>query len=142
MRNILSLILILTLSHCVPVHHGYKFEDNEQINTAKEMANNGSSISEIISYLGSPSFINSPINDTICYISADGKRVAFNRFYNPTYHLLCFTFKENKVVSLIDEKINNLREAKFSNYKFKLNKKDFELKTEQNIKNDNNIQKK
>ncbi len=141
MRNILLFTLILTLSYCVPVHHGYKFEDKEQIDKVKEMVTNDDSISQIISYFGSPSFINSPFNDTICYISADGKRVAFNRFYNPTYHLLCFTFKENKVVDLIDKDINNLKEAKFTKYKMKLNKKDFELSKQEINKNKNNIQK-
>lgn len=142
MKKVLLLILpILTLSYCFPVHHSYKFEDKEQINTAKEMAKNGAIISEIVSYLGSPSFINSPINDTICYISEDGKRVAFVRFYNPTYHLLCFTFKEKKVIDIIDKEMNNLKDTKLTKYKFKINKKDFEL-TEKEINEFKNKSKK
>lgn len=130
-KTLLLIVAIFTLSHCYPIHHSYKFEDKEQINTAKEMAKNDMAINKIVSYLGSPSFINSPMNDTICYISEEGKRIAFVRFYNPTYHLLCFTFKEQKVIDVIDKEINNLKDTKFTKYKFKINKKDFVLTKEE-----------
>ena len=68
----------------------------------QQLVSQKANINQIINKLGSPSFVNSPINDTLCYIDANGKKVAFNRFYRPNYQFLCIIF-ENQIAKEIKQ---------------------------------------
>ena len=80
---------------CTSAHKGYKLEEDTNVNLQR-MVEKRATIQQVISKFGSPTFINSPINDTICYIDADGKKVAFNRFFRPSYQFVCVIFDENQ----------------------------------------------
>ena len=109
------------LTYCSKVHKGYKFETNDAM-TIQQMVSQGANINQIINKFGSPSFVNSPINDTICYIDANGKKVAFNRFYKPTYQFLCIVF-ENQIAKEIKQmSLTNIQTAKMISYDIKFDK--------------------
>ena len=107
-----SIFSCLVLSNCEKVHKGYKFYDNDKEKMEK-MVEDHSTIQEIINEFGSPSFVNSPINDMICYIDAEGKKVAFNRFYSPTYHFMCIVFdEEKKAKELKKQSLTKIKKSK------------------------------
>ena len=87
------IVILMSASSCTPIHRGYKFEDDDAV-TLQQMVEKKANINQIINKFGSPRFINSPINDTLCYIDADGKKVAFNRFFKPNYQFMCVFFNE------------------------------------------------
>ena len=117
MKKILCLFLLIC--GCNNVHHGYKFEENDK-STMQEMVNQHKTIQEIINHFGSPTFINSPINDLICYASVDGRSVPFNRFYKPTYDFVCIKTKNNIAQSLEQKTFNEIKEEKLISYNNKI----------------------
>lgn len=86
------------------------------------MVDKHATMTEILEKFGSPSFVNSPINDTICYVEANGKKIAFNRFYKPTYRYQCIVFENNKAVKLIKNTITKIEKKKMTKYDIKLEK--------------------
>lgn len=106
---------IIVLSSCTNIHHGYKFEKDDDL-TIQKMVENKVTISEIVNKFGSPTFINNPINDTICYIGGDGKRMALSRFYKPTYHYVCIVFENGRAKALQNKTIEKINKEKMVNY--------------------------
>ena len=102
-------------SNCRNVHHGYKFEEGNK-ETVETMVKENKPIQEIINNFGSPTFINSPINDLLCYVSVDGKDVPFNRFYKPQYDFMCIKTENNKAVKLIKKTFDEVKEEKMIKY--------------------------
>ena len=94
-------IVITSITACSSVHKGYKVEEDDKM-IIQQLVSQKANINQIINKLGSPSFVNSPINDTLCYIDANGKKVAFNRFYRPNYQFLCIIF-ENQIAKEIKQ---------------------------------------
>ncbi len=111
---IFAFVLCIT-SGCLPVHRGYKFEEDD-IENIQDAVSKNLTMKEIIEKFGSPSFINSPMNDIICYIDADGKRVSFNRFYRPNYQFVCIKF-ENQIAKEIKQmSITKIQKTKMVKY--------------------------
>ena len=100
---------------CSSVHRGYKFEDGDAL-TMRQMVEQKATIQQIINKFGSPSFINSPVNDTICYVEANGKKVAFNRFYAPTYQFACITFENDVAKDIQIKSISSIKKQKMVKY--------------------------
>ena len=117
MRKILCLFAILC--GCSNVHHGYKFEEGDKT-TMQEMVNQHKTIQEIINHFGSPTFINSPINDLVCYTSVDGKSVPFNRFYKPKYDFACIKIENGIAKSLEQKTFDDIKEEKLISYDNKI----------------------
>ena len=107
--------LCLLISSCSSVHHGYKFEDGDK-ETIKSMVERKSNIQEIINKFGSPTFINSPINDLLCYVSVDGKRIPFNRFYKPKYDFVCVQIENGIAKGMYWKTFDNIKEEKMVKY--------------------------
>ena len=126
-RIYLILFLVNFIVSCKTVHHGYKFENQEQIQSIKSMVNNKYSIEKVINVLGSPTFINSPINDTMCYAGVDIKSVAFNPFFYQKYAIVCISFEENIAKDIIIKEYTDIKEEKFIKYNVSLKKNDFGL---------------
>lgn len=115
MKKVLFLCIGLLFASCSNVHHGYKFEDGDK-DTIKEMVARHSHIQEIINKFGSPTFINSPINDLLCYVSVDGKRVPFNRFYKPKYDFVCVQVENGLAKGMYFKTFDNIKEEKMVKY--------------------------
>ena len=81
------------------------------------MVSQGYTKQQIVNELGSPSFINSPMNDTFCYVGAEGRKVAFNRFYRPKYNLSCITFEGERASKIINKTFDQVKVEKFTKYK-------------------------
>ena len=121
-----GVITVFLLNACSSVHRGYKFEkkDNteeiKEVGVVAEMVKKKNTIQEIFNVLGSPTFINSPINDVVCYASADGTRVAFNRFYRPKYDVLCIHFdqKTRAVKDYFISSFTDIQKEHFTKYKY------------------------
>ena len=124
-RIYLILFLVNFIVSCKTIHHGYKFENQEQIQSIKSMVDNKYSIEKVINVLGSPTFINSPINDMLCYASADGTKVMFNRFYNPKYVIMCISFENGIAKKFEIKKMEQIKKEKFVKYDVKFDKKDY-----------------
>jgi len=82
----------------------------------RQMVAQKATIQQIIDKFGSPSFINSPVNDTICYVEANGKKVAFNRFYAPTYQFACITFENDVAKDIQIKSISSIQKQKMVKY--------------------------
>ena len=122
----ISILFSLLSVGCYPVHHGYKFDTQEDAKeTLQMMVDRNAKIDEIVSKFGSPTFINSPINDMLCYASADGTKVMFNRFYNPKYVIMCISFENGVSKSLEVKKMEQIKKEKFVKYDIKFDKKDY-----------------
>ena len=115
-RNLTVLLLFLGTTACAPVHRGYKMEEQD-IQTMQAMVERSAKIEEIVNRFGSPSFINAPINDNMCYASGDGTRVAFARFARPTYNTVCISFKDGVATGISSKKFNDIDVEKFVSYK-------------------------
>jgi hypothetical protein len=112
----------MSLSSCTPMHRGYKFEDDDAV-TLQQMVDKKANINQIINKFGSPSFINSPINDTLCYIDADGKKVAFNRFFKPNYQFMCVFFNEKQIATELKiMSLTKIKKTKMVEYNTSFNK--------------------
>ncbi|GEM_PF-2852590 len=105
------------ISTCTPVQHGYKIEDDMPTRLQK-MVEEKANINQIIATFGSPSFANSPMNDTICYVEANGKKIAFNRFYKPTYKFLCVVFENQIAKEVSSWTLAKVEKKKMINYSF------------------------
>ena len=122
----ISILFSLFAVGCYPVHHGYKFDNQDEVKeTLQIMVDRNAKIDEIVSKFGSPTFINSPINDMLCYASADGTKVMFNRFYNPKYVIMCISFENGIAKSLEVKKMEKKKKEKFVKYDIKFDKKDY-----------------
>ena len=131
-KKLLIFFPIYLFFGCYPVHHGYKFDNiNEAKELLQQMVNNSAKVTDIIAQFGSPTFINSPINDMLCYACANGKKIIFNRFYDPSYTTMCISFKNGIAQKLEVKNLSNIKEEKFPKYKIKFNKNDdiFAIKT-------------
>ncbi len=115
-RNLTVLLLFLGTTACTPVHRGYKMEEQD-IQTMQAMVERSAKIEEIVNRFGSPSFINAPMNDNMCYASGDGTRVAFARFARPTYNTVCISFKDGVATGISSKKFNDIDVEKFVSYK-------------------------
>ena len=111
---VLSLVFIGAA--CTPVHRGYKMQE-EDVQTMKAMVERSAKVDEIVNKFGSPSFINAPINDNMCYASGDGTRIAFARFVRPTYNTTCISFKDGVANGISTKKFNDIDVEKFVSYK-------------------------
>ena len=111
-----SLSLVLCGVACTPVHRGYKMQE-EDIQTMQTMVERSAKIDEIVNRFGSPTFINAPINDNMCYASGEGTRVAFARFAKPTYDTVCTSYKDGVANGISIKKFNNIDVEKFVSYK-------------------------
>ena len=124
-RNIFVVLFyfcgVAFLQSCSSVHRGYKFEDGDTL-TMRQMVLQKSTIQQIMNKFGSPSFINAPINDTICYVEANGKKIAFNRFYAPTYQFACITFENDVAKDLQIKSISSIKKQKMVKYDTSFNK--------------------
>lgn len=125
MKRIFSLsILLISIfytTNCTTVNKGYGVEedtDEEMI----EMANKNASIQEFMEKFGSPSFINAPKNDTICYVYAKGKQIAFNRFYKPIHQYICITFENNVAKSYEQKSLTKINKVKMKKFDTKFEK--------------------
>ena len=101
---------------CTPVHRGYKMEEQD-IQTMKSMVERSAKVDEIVNKFGSPTFINAPMNDNMCYASGEGTRVAFARFAKPTYDTVCTSYKDGVANGISIKKFNNIDVEKFVSYK-------------------------
>lgn len=101
---------------CTPVHRGYKMQE-EDVQTMQAMVERSAKVDEIVNKFGSPSFINAPINDNMCYASGDGTRIAFARFTRPTYNMVCISFKDGVATGISSKKFNDIDVEKFVSYK-------------------------
>ena len=97
------------------MHKGYKIEEKQE-KILQEMVNKKCTLSDIINEFGSPTFVNAPMNDTICYVEGEGKKIAFNRFYKPTYRFLCVSFENNIAQKLTSKTINKIEKQKMIKY--------------------------
>lgn len=121
-----SIIAVFLLNACSSVHRGYKFEKNDstgeikEVSAIAEIVKKKNTIQEILEVLGSPTFINAPINDVVCYASADGMRVAFNRFYRPKYDILCIRFdqKTGTVKDYFISSFTEIQKERFTKYNY------------------------
>ena len=109
------LYTITVLQACSSVHRGYKFEDGDTA-TMRQMVGQKATIQQIINNFGSPSFVNAPMNDTICYVEANGKKIAFNRFYAPTYQFACITFENDVAKDIQIKSISSIKKQKMVKY--------------------------
>ena len=100
---------------CISSHKGYKIEDDMSINLQR-MVSNRATVHEIINKFGSPTFINNPINDTFCYIDANDKKVAFNRFYKPNYQFICVVFEQERAKELKQMSLTKIKKTKMVKY--------------------------
>ena len=138
-KNYLSVCISILFSFlsvgCYPVHHGYKFDNQDEVKeTLQIMVDRNAKIDEIVSKFGSPTFINSPINDMLCYASADGTKIMFNRFYNPKYVIMCISFENGVSKSLEVKNMEQIKKEKFVKYDIKFDKKDYLSTNEQTNK--------
>ena len=117
----LVLLPLLFATNCTNVHRGTTLE-NTTFSQMKKMVDKKSTMQQITDEFGAPSFINSPIDDTICYVEAKGKKVAFNRFYNPTYNFVCVSFKNGIANSIESFSLVKIKQEKFVKYKTNLKK--------------------
>lgn len=118
---------------CYSVHHGYKFENQtEAKETLQMMVERSAKIDDIVKKFGSPTFINSPINDVLCYASSDGTKVMFNRFYNPRYLIMCISFKNGVATKLEAKKMEQIKKEKFVTYNIKFDKHSYSNINEKN----------
>ena len=121
-----SIVALFLFNACSPVHRGYKFDKNKdtgeikEVGVVAEMIKKNNTIKEIIDILGSPTFINSPTNDMVCYASADGTRIAFNRFYRPKIDVLCIHFdqKTGAVKDYFISSFTEIQKEHFTKYKY------------------------
>ena len=120
-RVIVLMLFSWFFSSCTPVQHGYKIDD-DMPSKLQKMVDEKANINQIIMAFGSPSFANSPINDTICYVEANGKKIAFNRFYKPTYRFLCVIFENQIAKETKSWTLAKIEKMKMTNYNFKLEK--------------------
>ncbi|MBQ7536778.1 MAG: hypothetical protein IJT14_01505, partial [Rickettsiales bacterium] len=97
---------------CTPVHRGYKMQEGD-VETMKSMVERSAKVDEIVNKFGSPTFINAPINDNMCYASGDGTRIAFARFARPTYNIVCISFKDGVATGISNKKFNDIDVEKF-----------------------------
>ena len=118
----ISIVAVFLLYGCNPVHRGYKFEERDIENLQKAVKNHAT-FDSIVHDFGTPSYINSPMNNTICYIEANGKRFAFDRFFKPTYKIACIEFnKKNISIKLTYKELKEPKKAKILDYKTSLKK--------------------
>ena len=89
----------------------------EDVQEMKSMVERSAKVEEIVNRFGSPTFINAPINDKMCYASGDGTRVAFARFARPTYNTVCISFKDGVATGISSKKFNDIDVEKFVSYK-------------------------
>ena len=108
--------LVFIGAACTPVHRGYKMQDEDR-QEMQAMVERSAKVEEIVNKFGSPTFINAPINDNMCYASGDGTRVAFARFANPTYNTTCISFKDGVATGISTKKFNDINVEKFVSYK-------------------------
>lgn len=108
-------IICILLNGCLSVHRGYKFEENDEIDI-KTAVEKKLTMTEIIDKFGSPSFINHPMNDIICYIDAEGKRVSFNRFFKPNYQFMCIFFENQVAKELKQMSLTRIKKTKMTKY--------------------------
>ena len=106
-KFIFTIFFLLILNNCTPVHKGYKIEEGQK-EKMQSMVDKKYTLNQVINEFGSPTFVNSPINDTICYVEGEGKKVAFNRFYRPTYRFLCISFENNIAQKLENMTLNKI----------------------------------
>lgn len=111
-----TLSLVLCGVACTPVHRGYKMQE-EDIQTMQAMVERSAKVDEIVNRFGSPTFINAPINDNMCYASGDGTRIAFARFARPTYNIVCISFKDGVATGISSKKFNDIDVERFVSYK-------------------------
>lgn len=111
-----ALSLVLCEVACTPVHRGYKMQE-EDIQTMQAMVESSAKVEEIVNRFGSPTFINAPINDNMCYASGDGTRIAFARFARPTYNIVCISFKDGVATGISSKKFNDIDVERFVSYK-------------------------
>lgn len=114
------LVIIIALTSCAKtVHHGYGAIDplDEQITI------NTSNTSEVIAFLGPPTFINHPFNNELCYISAVGEQMMFFRFKSPKYKTTCYSFNQANIITNI-RTIDYVKpqEVPYKKYNIKLEK--------------------
>ena len=118
-KNIIVVLCVIysitVLQSCYSVHRGYKFEDGDTL-TMRQMVEQKATIQQIIDNFGAPSFINAPMNDTICYVEANGKKIAFNRFYAPTYQFACITFENDVAKDIQIKSISSIKKQKMVKY--------------------------
>ena len=114
-QSVVLSLLFLTVA-CTPVHRGYKMQE-DQLQEMQAMVERSAKIEEIVNRFGSPSFINAPINDNMCYASGDGTRVAFARFARPTYNTVCISFKDGVATGISSKKFNDIDVERFVGYK-------------------------
>ena len=107
---------------CTPVHRGYKMQE-DQLQEMQAMVERSAKIDEIVNKFGSPSFINAPINDNMCYAGGDGTRIAFARFAQPTYNIVCISFKDGVATGISSKKFNDIDVEKFVSYKTEVKEK-------------------
>lgn len=88
-------------------------EDRQKM---QAMVERSAKVEEIVNKFGSPSFINAPINDNMCYASGDGTRIAFARFARPTYNMVCISFKDGVATGITSKKFNDIDVEKFVSY--------------------------
>lgn len=141
-KKLLIFFSVYLLSGCYPVYHGYKFDNiSETKELLQQMVNNSAMATDIIAQFGSPTFINSPINDMLCYAGASGKKVMFNRFYNPNYTIMCVSFKNGVAQKLEVKNLSDIKEERLPKYSIKFNKNDdvfaAKIQEENIIKEDN-----
>ena len=108
--------LVFLGAACTPVHRGYKMQEGD-VEAMKSMVERSAKIDEIVNKFGSPTFINAPMNNNMCYASGDGTRVAFARFARPTYNTTCISFKDGVATGISTKKFNNIDVEKFVSYK-------------------------
>ena len=115
-RQSVVLLFVFFVVACTPVHRGYKMQE-DQLQEMQAMVERSAKVDEIVNKFGSPSFINAPINDNMCYASGDGTRVAFARFARPTYNTVCISFKDGVATGISSKKFNDIDVEKFVGYK-------------------------
>ena len=112
---------LCVLSNCYKVERGYN-EEKDTLKEIQEMVKNHDTMNEFVFKLGSPTFTNQPENNIICYVSGKGTKVAFNRFYKPTYLSICIKFKNNKAQDMIVKNISNIKKEKMTDFKIDFKK--------------------
>ena len=115
-RQSVVLLFVFFVVACTPVHRGYKMQE-DQLQEMQAMVERSAKVDEIVNKFGSPSFINAPINDNMCYASGDGTRVAFARFARPTYNTVCISFKDGVATGISSKKFNDIDVERFVGYK-------------------------